>query len=356
MSPLDGGITIWDVAGRAGVSKSTVSRFINNNGPVSAAAAVRIREAISALGYVPDSSARAMRTRRTWNLVFIIPDYANPFFIEMYKGIEVRARARGYTVQMMSASSGGADFPWQSFLRHRVDGILMNCSYDHRSAAIRRFRDVEREFPVVFMDPWTDKGVPFSSVVADGRSGNAEAVDYLVRSGRRRIAFLRGRRRILATRDRWLGYADGLRRNGLTPDPRLVKECSFAGLLESGYRATLELMRDGIRFDSLVAICDIMAIGAMKALSKLGVRVPEDVAVVGFDNISMCEIVEPNLTSIAQPADELGRAALELLLRHVEDGRGEHESIVLPTRLVVRRSTDATLDDRREFGSGRGWA
>jgi DNA-binding LacI/PurR family transcriptional regulator len=336
--------TILDVANRAGVSKTTVSRYLNGNGPINVETAEKIRRAIQELDYSPNIFAQGMRTSRTRTIGIIIPDYSNPFYPELLRGIEDYARDHGYMTQLSNSHADPAtEFERiEEMVKRQLDGIVL-CSYNRIKRDIDYLAEIADRIPVVVMDPLIKKE-PLSYVVTDGCKATTKAVSYLVSLGRKHVGYIKGPQRLFSTNERFDGYKKGLALNGLPFDKALIYEADFS--LKSGYLAAEHFVSSGLPIDAIMAATDLMAIGAIKAFNNLGVPVPGRVAVIGFDNISLCRIVEPSLTTIAQPINELGTSAAKIIIDSIESGVFEKRQLVMEGRLVVRKSTDPAYAER----------
>jgi DNA-binding LacI/PurR family transcriptional regulator len=330
--------TILDVAKRAGVSKTTVSRYLNGDGPINALTAEKIKDAIAALAYTPNYFAQGMRTSKTRTIGIIIPDYSNPFYPELLRGIEDCARLHGYMTQLSNTQADpNTEYDRiEEMVKRQIDGIVL-CSYNRIKRDIDYLADVSGRIPVVVMDPLVRKE-PLSYVITDGCKATMEAVAYLASIGRKRIGYIKGPSKLFSTSDRFEGYKKGLAANGIPFDKALVYEADFS--LKSGYAGAEWFVSRGLPIDAAMAATDLMAIGAIKAFSKHEVAIPTRVAVVGFDNISLCRIVEPSLTTIAQPIHALGTSAVQIIIDAIESGEFDKKQIVMEGRLVVRKSTD----------------
>ena len=339
--------TILDVARRAQVSKTTVSRFLNGLGPINVGTAERIRQAILALNYSPSFLARGMRTSRTRTIGMIIPDYSNPFYSELLRSIEAYSRVRGYLIHLANTdASASTEYDCiNEMVKRQVDGIVL-CSYNRIQRDIDFLVELAGKIPVVVMDPLV-KDEPLSYVVADGYGGSKEAVSYLVSTERRRIGYISGPNSLYATHDRFEGYKKGLADSGIPFDRALVYEADFS--MRSGYQAARWFFSRGLPVDALMAATDLMAVGAIKFFNGQGIDIPGRIALVGFDNISLCEIIEPSLTTIAQPISDLGRSAATIIIDAIEEKRVEQSQIVMKTSLIVRRSTDAAKSNTLTF-------
>ncbi len=331
--------TILDVARCAGVSKTTVSRYLTETGPVNPATAEKIRKAILQLNYSPNYFAQGMRTSRTRIIGIVIPDYTNPFYPELLKGIESRARESGYMTQVCNTDMD-AETEYDrlyELVRRQTDGIVL-CSYNRVPRDLAYLSEIVEQIPVVVMDPVVENE-SLSYVVTDGYTGTLEAVSYLVSRGHKRIAYIKGPDRLYVTKERFNGYRAGLEANGLAYDEALVYEGDFS--MESGCLGAQYFHNTkGTRIDAVMAATDLMAIGAIKYCNRQGIPVPGEVAVVGFDNISLCEIIEPSLTTVAQPINELGRAAAEIIIDSIESGGRKTSRLIMKSKLVIRGSTE----------------
>jgi len=330
--------TILDVANRAGVSKTTVSRYLNDNGPINVETAEKIRAAVKELGYTPNYLAQGMRTNKTRTIGIIIPDYSNPFYPELLRGIEDYARKHGYMTQLSNTHADPVtEFQrLEEMVKRQIDGIVL-CSYNRVKKDLDYLVDIADRIPVVVMDPLVKKE-PLSYVVTDGGGATMDAVSYLVSIGRKRIGYIKGPSKLFATNDRFEGYKKGLEANGIPFDSALVCEADFT--LKSGYVGAEWFISNGLPVDAVMAATDLMAIGAIKAFNNHGISIPSRLAVVGFDDISLCRIVEPSLTTIAQPINALGSQAAQIIIEAIESGNFEKKQIVMPGSLVIRRSTD----------------
>ena len=325
--------SISAVAAHAGVSIATVSRVLNASKPVSADTRERVETAVATLGYRANALARSLMRGESRLLLVLVPDFANPFYSEIVKGVESVARRRGYGIVLSGASSDGLSRDNQSLdaLYNRLaDGVISLANFQDMQPLLREIPDL----------PWVscsefvpDSGIPHASI--DHQQAAIDAVQYLINRGRRRVALLSADESYLWARQRHAGYEQALRRAGIALDPQLVRvargtDYSF-GMEAAGALLALETPPD-----ALFAVSDTLAIGAIKALRRAGRRIPEDIAIVGFDNIPLSQVFEPALTTIAQPMFELGAAAAELLLEQLAGGRAQ--SRTLQHALVVRES------------------
>jgi len=331
--------TIVDVAKLAGVSKTTVSRVLNATGPVNENTRQKIEAAMEQLDFTPNYFAQNIKVAKTRSLGIIVPDFSNPFYPEMFKGIEEVSRKRGYMnfVCITDEEAATELDHIQELLRRKVDGIIMN-TYKRVQKDIDFLVKTSRTVPVVFMDPVVHDE-PLSFVVSDGQTGTMEATRYLLKLGKRRIGYIKGSRRHWVTRERFSGYKMALKEAGVDFDQDLVYEGDFH--LKSGFEGAKALLEKKNPPDAIMAATDLMAIGALKYLNYAGVLVPEEVNVVGFDNIPLADLVDPGLTTVAQPIRALGERAAKILIEQIEEPQQEVQKVVLECSLVLRGTTNS---------------
>ncbi len=335
--------TIRDVAKTAGVSIATVSATINQSAYVSSALQARVRQAIAEVGYHPDAIARSLKKRATQTLGLIISDITNPFFTALVRGIEDAAQVRGHAVILCNTDEGlEKERAYLALLRsRRVDGLIMTPAGTVED--YRRFF-VEVNTPIVFVDRKIPT-VPADAVVVDNVSGARQAVEHLLRLGHRRIGAITGLPQISTTHERIEGYRQALEAAGLPIDPTLLKDGHSR--LEGGYRAAKELLGLPGRPTAIFATNNLMAIGLMRAVAEQGLRCPEDLSVVCFDDFEWASVFQPRLTTVAQPTYEMGATAVELLFGRLEGTlTGDPREVVLSPTLVVRDSCAAPRRER----------
>ena len=328
--------TIYHVARRARVSTATVSRFLNGTGPVAAETRHRIEQAIRVLGYRPNTVARSLVTKATHTLALLMPDITNPFFPDLVKGIQLLADERGYTVLLCSVAGDAAreEEYLEMLSAKQVDGALLVGLVCGREA-IARFAG--HGIPIVSLDRNID--YPTAPLVqVNHRRGARAATEHLLQLGHRLVAHLSGPIGLRVSHERLAGYREALSRAGVAYDPRLVVSGDFTE--EAGYEGIEALLRRATPFTAVFAANDLAAIGATAALRDGGRRVPEDVSVVGFDDIRLAAYTSPALTTIRQPTYEMGRRATELLIDAVH-GRtlGPGRQVVFEGELIIRASS-----------------
>ncbi|MFI6527072.1 LacI family DNA-binding transcriptional regulator [Streptomyces uncialis] len=326
--------TINDIAATAGVSKPTVSRVLNGHPDVSAATRRRVQEVAAELGYVPSSGARALSTGRHGALGLLMPAFSWWGFNELQYGIAHEAEKRGLRLLVQALRPGDEaerEFVTRTLPTLPVDGLILLMP----EGMLRYVGDLARSGrPVVVVDDRGNRpGVPY--VETTNRDGVREAVAHLVAQGRRRIGFLAGQMGSAYARARFEGYLDGLREADLPYLPELVSLSEEAPVepLPEDLDAVLDAEPDAV-----VAAWDEIAFAVMNAAHARGLRIPEDVAVVGFDDSPLARAVRPALTTVHQPCREMGEAAVRMLADAIDHGTGPANASV-PTRLVVREST-----------------
>ena len=338
--------TISDVAQRAGVSTMTISRVINNSGYVRATTRQRVERAIEELSYVPNVLARQLRSKRTKTLALIVSDIMNPFFTTIARGVEDVAAPRGFSVMYCNTDESAAKEAQylRVLIERQVDGVLLVPTRG-TGASFRTLR--AHQMPVVVLDRRvTDRRV--DSVRCDSEAGAHALTRHLVSLGHRRIAVLTGRRTISTSVDRVAGCRRALEESGLELDHDLVRYGLYnVGSLNQadGYKMAREVLASASpRPTAIFAANNFIASGAIRALREAGLRVPEDMSVVAFDDLPAEWGIDPYLTVAAQPAYEMGRRATELLLDRIAgDPDAAGQAVVFPFELIIRRSSAPSL-------------
>jgi LacI family transcriptional regulator len=330
-------ITIHDVARHAGVSVATVSRVLNSSGPVREETRLRIGAVAKRLGYRPNSAARTLKTRKTSTLGVLLPDLFGEFFSEVIRGIDQTAQREGY--QLLLSSSHGDVGQIEAAMRAmsgRVDGlIVMSPAVDARSLAT----NLPSALPVVLLNCRVE-GDSFVSVNIDNFGGARDVVQHLIGLGHRGIAMIQGAPGNHDSDERLRGYREALQAAGIAVETRLIIPGDFTEA--AGYLAARQILDMQPRPSAVFAANDAMAIGALSAMRDAGISVPDEVAVVGFDDIPIARYLSPPLTSVHTAIDGLGARAVEILctlLRKEGDPQPIHE--ILPTQLAIRRSCGA---------------
>jgi DNA-binding LacI/PurR family transcriptional regulator len=336
---LEGQPTLEQVAARAGVGRGTVSRVINGSPHVTDRTRDAVMKAVRELGYVPNRAARALVTRRTDTVALLISEsedriFGEPFFAGIVRGVSaaITASSRQLLLAMAQAADGHGRLE-DYFTGQHVDGVLLLSLHgadplpDHLLA---------RGLPVVLGGrPAGWSGGRYVDV--DNRAGAHAATVHLLDRGRRRIATITGPQDMSAGVERLEGYREALAAGGQEPSDTLVAPGDFSE--ESGVRAMRDLLERTPDLDAVFAASDPMAVGALSVLRERGRRVPDDVAIVGFDDSPVAQHTDPALTTVHQPAERMGREMARLLIAQIEGAAGPDDSVVLPTEIVVRQSS-----------------
>jgi LacI family transcriptional regulator len=322
-----------DVARKADVSTMTVSRVLNNRGGISEATRQRVLTAIEELGYRPSKVARALVTRRTDTVGLILGDITNPFFPEVARGVLDTAQANGYNIFLCNAD-GDAQQELRmlhSLADHAVDGIIIFPAYEGEN----EFKAFAKAHPPLVVVNRFFEHPGIGLVMMDVYRGAKLAIDYLVSKGHTAIGMLAGLSS-LGRLQRVRGFRDALMAHGLP----VVDEWILRGppVLERGYESTRQLLTQHPQVTAIFAYNDLLALGASQACHKLGRRVPEDCAIVGFDDIPLAALVTPSLTTVRVDKYELGRQAMIRLLEMLSDPEGTFPPIWLDVELVSRQS------------------
>ncbi len=332
-------VTIRDVARAANVSVATVSRYINGTAPVSKAVAERIEKVMAELNYVPHATARRLATNKTYTIGLLLSDISGDFFAPLLSGVEETARRYGYDLLISAArapSNRAKDLPLGP---HNCDGILVFTTSIEDE--ILRFL-VQRNFPVVLIHRTPPPGIHVPCVTVENKAASFQIVKHLIEvHHRQRIVFLRGPEDHEDSYWRERGYREALESHNIPVDEDLIGMGGFAR--RTAYTAILDLIKRGVPFDGVFSGDDEAAVGVLIALREAGIRVPEEVSVVGFDDQRMSPFLSPPLTTVRAPTRDVGRVATEQLVRLI---RGEEVEplTLLPTEIVIRRSCGCAPD------------
>jgi LacI family transcriptional regulator len=325
-------VTIGDVAAQAGVSIATVSKVINGRYGVAPATLEKVQAVIDQLGYESSLVARSLRSRRT-NVIGIVVADIEPFSAELLKGAGAAIRERGYELIVYSGSGHGKDHSgWERRYISRLGGTLT----DGIILVTPTVVDVDDGTPVVAVDPHTGPST-LPSVHSDNLAGATSATRHLLELGHRRIGFLAGRPDLESARQREQGYRQALSAAGIGVDPDLIRVGDYD--LVTSEEPARQLMTLDDRPTAVFAANDLSAMQSLHVARTLGLDVPGDMSVVGFDNIPESALIEPPLTTIDQSIQEMGKQAVQLLIDVIEGHTEGPRQITLPTRLVVRQSS-----------------
>jgi DNA-binding LacI/PurR family transcriptional regulator len=329
--------TLDEVASLAGVSRATVSRVINDSPKVRPRTRKAVKRAITRLGYVPNRAARSLVTRRTDTIALVVSEsesrvFSDPFFPTIVEGISGAIAETELQLLLLLAQGEREHAKVERYLRQgHVDGVILMSLHGDDPLPLAL---TAAGIPTVLTGrPRAGQHLPY--VDADNRGGACAATSYLLSSARKRIATITGPLDMTASVDRFDGYCDGLSAFSRRLRKGLVAHGDFSR--DSGARAMKALLRRSPDLDAVFVANDLMAIGALGELAAAGRRVPDDVAVVGFDDVALAATATPPLTTVRQPVEEMGREMTKMLLERIAGG-GDRESLVVPTELVVRAS------------------
>ncbi len=338
--------SIKDIAEEAGVAISTVSNVINKKGMVTKKTSFKVLKAIKKLGYRPNIIARSLRTKKTKTIGVILQDISNPFGSHVIKGMEEVARKRGYVLILGCTFYDKEEENRQVnvLLSQFIDGLIFISGYDNNSLVERIHK---KGLPVVVADrELNNKNIP--SVLIDNKEAMIKAVDYLCKFGHKNIGYVTfGTEGQTTTRKRYLGYIEGLKKNNLPVKEEYIIIDESLRLKETD--RTYDVMKNFIKGHRLpsafVTLSDVNAFGLIKALKKSGLRVPEDISVIGFDNVYFSNFLDPLLTTIKQPKKLMGKKAMNLLIDIIEKKNIDDINIKLPTKLIIRDSVSYPAED-----------
>ncbi|HRI79246.1 MAG TPA: LacI family DNA-binding transcriptional regulator [Cyclobacteriaceae bacterium] len=335
-------VTIKDIARELGISPSTVSRALKDHPDISSETKKAVNALAEKLNYQPNIVALSLRQKKTNTIGVIIPELVHFFFSTVISGIEDIANQAGYSVILTQSNESleREKRDIKALFNSRVDGMLISLSretttFDHIESII------SKGIPMVFYDRmYTNPNT--SKVIVDDYVGAKEAVEHLIAQGYKRIAHLEGAPGLLISIDRKRGYIDALKQHKMEIVDSLIEACPSASQ-EEGQKVTKKLLALPQPPDAIFTNNDPMAIGAMMAIKEKGLKIPQDIGVVGFSNWSLGALIDPTLTSVDQPGFEMGQEAARLLIRQIEAGDKDQEpqpeTKVLKTKLIIRESS-----------------
>jgi LacI family transcriptional regulator len=338
-----GAVTIRDVAREANVSISTVSHVLSGKRPTSGATRRRVEDVIQRLGYRPNRVAQSLVWRRPFALGLIIPDITNPYFPAFALGAEDRVRQRGYTLVLGNSEyDSDREVAYLELVRSQQLAGAIYCLGDEMSPIVAELKRAVEEGHAVVLVHSPMATVP--TVSADNRQGGRLAAQYLLDLGHHAIGIVSALPLDEGMADREAGFLDVLRESGMAVDRSAVPSMYGNHQIEGGRQATTELLEHAPELTAIFVLNDLMALGALEAARASGRRIPDDVSIVGFDNIPFAALANPPLTTVGQPIRQLGEQAADLLLRVIEHGltsldSGAHQNLLLPNELIVRGSS-----------------
>lgn len=328
--------TIYDIAEALKISASTVSRALNDSPEISESTKIAVKKIATQINYQPNSIAYSLRTKKTKTIGIIIPELVNQFFFKVISGIENVAYEKGYKVIICHSNENYERevMSVNALLSSRVDGVIISVSSNSKN--FEHLKALQNKgIEIVFFDRAAD-GIHASKVIVDDINGAFQAVNHLIKKGYQNIVHLKGPENLNISKYREEGYIKALKFHGLKVKRSNVISCELEK--EHIRNKISQLLKSENLPDAIFAFNDRIAMEAISLIKELGLRIPKDIAVVGFSNEPGSVLVEPNITTINQPGEEIGKRAAEILLNHL---KGEKKIIeeVLPVNLIIREST-----------------
>jgi len=326
-------VTMLDIANIAGVSKATVSMVINRKDEhISEETRNKVLKVADELDFIPDSVARSLATNKSGTIGIILPDITNPFFSEMARAIEDEANNCGFNVIFCNSDNEIKKEKKyvELLISKRVDGVIFIAG-GKSSGNIEILNS--KGTPFVIVDRYCEEHNEYYGVYCRSREGVENGIEYLYSIGKRKIAFVTGQKGLEISRQRLAGYRYACKKRGI-----YNKEYVFQGdyTLEGGIKATEAILKFPEKFDTIFYSSDIAAFGGMKTLLRHGYKIPEDIGIMGFDNIKISQFIEPELTTIAQPIYEMGTESVKLLVKIISGDNVTQKQIFFKPQLVVR--------------------
>lgn len=326
-------MTMKEIARLANVSSATVSKILNGKDQhISETTRKRVLEIVEREGYIPNAVAKSLKIKKTKTLGIIIPDVTNQFFSELARGIEDAAEKEGYSVILCNSDNKikKEERYLQVLQEKMVDGIILTASEQGLTRSLER-----RNTPMVLLDRDILLDRKIGRIIVDNLEGAYLATSHLLDKGSKEIAFISSRNTGRSSGERLEGYKKALKERGI----KLREDLIFLGeySIDTGYKGTLEIL-EKTKIDGICCGNDLIAIGAINALTKKGIQIPKDIRIVGFDDIQMAQYVNPPLTTIRQPIREMGEEAVKMLIAIIEK-KSKGEVKVLKTKLVERRTS-----------------
>jgi LacI family transcriptional regulator len=340
MTRRSSSVTIRDVAREAGVSVATVSRYINKNTPVSTEVAERLQDVLNRMRYVPHAAARNLASRKTRVIGLLLNNLHNDFFVPLLNGVEAVVRNKGYNLIIATYHATSRDHMQPPIGPHNTDGLLVFSD----GLVDEDLADLHASgFPMVLVHRTPPPQVAIPSVTVENTEITRQLVEHLILShGKQRILFLRGPLNQEDSAKREAGYKAALQANGIPVDDNLILNGDFER--DIAYMVMNEFLdcKKQIAFDAVFTGDDDAAIGVLKSLHEHGIRIPEDVSVIGFDDLGFAPFLNPPLTTVRAPTERVGQIATERLFGLLEDHLSD-EVIILPTEIIFRRSCGCEL-------------
>lgn len=322
---------VKDVAKLAQVSTATVSRVISNKGKVKKETREKVLKAIEELDYHPNNIGRQLRTMKTMTILVLVPDITNTFFSKILRKIEATAIEKGYEVLLGDTQNKPADKYFGYFYEKKVDGIISLTSYFN----VKTLETINKQIPFVLACE-NIEGINLPSVTINNILGAEIMTHYLIDKGHKKISYISGPLKGILGKNRLTGFKQQMLKHNLKINDDWIFEGDFT--IQSGYKIGMKILKLKELPSAIFAANDEMAIGIIKVLTKHGIRVPNDISIVGFDNIISSEIITPGLTTYAQPVEEIGNQAIQKLLDLIENKELKETDTLLEGTILERQS------------------
>lgn len=330
--------TIKDVAKKSNVSVATVSRILNNLEGYSEETRKKVMQVVDKIGYQRNDVARNLKIKSTHTIGILLPDVSTNFYMEILKGIEEAAHINGYSVIICNAGDNGkrTEEYVRVMIERQTDGIIV-CSLPPEKSLIKKIIGVN--IPVVLISTvYNGYSIPYIKV--DDYKASYAAVEYLIKSGHKKIAMIGGPEKDpIAGFPRLKGFINALKDNNLEVRENLIKHNGFS--FEDGITSMEELLKEKEKFTAIFATCDDSAVGALSVAHKRGLKVPENISIIGYDNTKVAEMAYPPLTTLAQPFYEMGEKAVEMLIKKISL-KDEVENVIMPFKIIERDTVKKT--------------
>lgn len=332
--------TIHDVASAAGVSSATVSRYLQGH---RVRASGRVAAAVRELNFRPSPAARSLKSGATGSIAVVVPDITNPYFAAVVKGVESISQKDGYHIFLYNTEEDGdREAAILADLRGRVDGVILTAADESPAAQVRL---AATGIPIVLLDREVGDDARFDSVLIDNVGGASQAATYLLGLGHTEVGIISGPLETTPGRTRHAGFLETLDKAGVQPNPANVQVSDFRE--EGGYQSALRLLAHDNPPTAVFVANNLMSMGALRALHDMRVRIPDELSVVGFDDLYLAELLSSPLTVIGRPMEEQGILAIRMLLNRLIGRSAKPRGIVLDTRLIIRESCAAPDAGRR---------
>lgn len=328
-------VTIADVARAAGVSVATVSRVMNGSGPVAEPTVQVVQAAIERLNYVPNQQARNLRRHESRNILVLLPNITNPYYANIFAGLNQRAMELGYNLFLSNTDGQDPEKLLSEVIEaHRADGaILLQISYNEEW-----LQKYSKKIPIIQCCEYTGLGGA-PHVTVDNYRAAFEATRYLIQLGHRKIGTISAANNVVSTIHRMQGYRDAMAQAGIPIHDKFITYTDGAYSYPSSLKAARQLLAPPDHPTAVFCISDSVALATVVSAQELGLRVPEDVSIVGFDDVIYTQMFHPYLTTVVQPCTELGSRAVEMLHELLTEGSIQNPEVTLPYNFIIREST-----------------